>query len=127
VFAPPRPQRVLPSHHVLPTSGTGVVHMAPAHGAEDYAAFIAAGYLNASDSSVVCPVDGYGRYSESIKDLCREGQADFGARLVGKEVLWGGNSEILAILEESGVLVKRMPFKHKYPYDTRTKKPMIVR
>ena len=125
VFQPPEAQRVLPSLHVSSTSGTGVVHMAPAHGAEDYAVFTAAGLLGTSGSDIVSPVDGNGRYSEEILKLCRD--PGHGLRLVGKEVLSDGTQEILSILKEVGALVACDKYKHRYPYDLRTNRPMIVR
>ena len=97
--------------------------MAPAHGAEDYAAFLANGLLN--DASVVCPVDDTGRFSSEIINLAQN--PDHGERLAGKAVLGDGTDEILAILEESGVLLANERYKHRYPYDSRTNNPMITR
>jgi isoleucyl-tRNA synthetase len=99
--------------------------MAPAHGAEDYAVFIAAGLLGTSGSDVVSPVDGNGRYSNAILKLCSDPQ--HGLRLVGKEVLGDGSQEILSILKEAALLVTHHRYKHRYPYDSRTNQPMIVR
>jgi hypothetical protein len=43
------------------------------------------------------------------------------SRFQGKFVLKEGNEEVLKILKEVGVLVHFSEYKHKYPYDWRTK------
>jgi isoleucyl-tRNA synthetase len=43
------------------------------------------------------------------------------------DVLGDGNKEVVAALNETGVLIKEEPYNHKYPYDWRTKKPTIFR
>lgn len=99
--------------------------MAPGHGAEDYAAFLASGH---SLESVLCPVNDSGEYSEDILALVDGGGGSgWGKRLLGKSVLGEGGSEALKILKESGVLVREEPYKHRYPYDNRMNKPMIIR
>lgn len=99
--------------------------MAPAHGAEDYAAFIANGLLDDASTSVVCPVDDLGRFNSEIVNLAQN--PDHGKRLAGKAVLREGADEVLAILRETGVLLAEQRYKHRYPYDSRTNHPMIIR
>lgn len=99
--------------------------MAPAHGAEDYAAFLAHGLLDDPSKSVVCPVDDAGRYSFEVRTLARS--SDHAERLAGKEVLNEGTDVVISILKETGALLAEQSYKHRYPYDTRTKKPMIIR
>ncbi|KAG9005898.1 isoleucine-tRNA ligase, partial [Tulasnella sp. 427] len=104
-------------------TGTGLVHMAPGHGKEDYAALTATGLLN--KVNIVCPVDDGGRYTEEVVGLAKD--AAIGERLRGKEVLSDGGKEMVGILKEYGVLVGQGTLKHKYPYDWKTKKPIILR
>ena len=99
--------------------------MAPAHGVEDYATFLANGLLDDASTSVVCPVDDTGRYNSEIVNLARN--PDHGRRLAGMSVLGEGTDEILAVLKETGVLVANQRYKHRYPYDLRTNNPMIFR
>ncbi|KAG8960228.1 isoleucine-tRNA ligase [Tulasnella sp. 419] len=113
--------RILPATFVTSDSGTGLVHMAPAHGAEDYAAFKDAGLL--AKLGIICPVDGDGKYT---KDILPE-NTHIGERLIGKEVLYGGTKEIIKILEENHAIIAEERIKHRYPYDWKTKKPIIVR
>ena len=102
---------ILPASHVTLDAGTGLVHTAPAHGPEDYAV----GTQHGLDLS--CPIDELGRYNNDVKP--RE--------LVGKSVLGDGNEEVLKLLEQSGHLLKRADYVHSYPYDWRTKQPVILR
>ena len=50
-----------------------------------------------------------------------------GSRFVGKSVLGEGNEEVLRNLRETGSLLFQENYAHKYPYDWRTKKPVILR
>ena len=109
------PCAVLTAKHVTAESGTGLVHTAPAHDAEDYAAW----YGNSHRGDIICPVDGEGKFTDSVGEKW--------ARLIGKEVLGDGNIEVIRILSEQGFLVKKEALKHRYPYDWKTKKPVILR
>lgn len=78
---------------------------------------------------MLCHVGPLGTYTSAVKDVVGE---EAGRRLVGKAVLSDGGKEIVKILEEMGeggngkVLVKRQRIKHRYPYDWKTKEPIIV-
>jgi isoleucyl-tRNA synthetase len=109
------PNPVITAKHVTAESGTGLVHTAPAHGAEDYSAW----RLGSHQADILCPVDGEGKFTEAVGEPW--------ARLVGKEVLGDGNIEVIRILKERGALVKKETLKHRYPYDWKTKKPVILR
>ncbi|KAF8595528.1 isoleucyl-tRNA synthetase [Ceratobasidium sp. AG-I] len=109
------PCSVLTAKHVTAESGTGLVHTAPAHGTEDYAAW----YRNSRRGEILCPVDGEGKFTDAVGETW--------SRLIGKEVLGDGNIEVIRILDEQGLLVKKETLKHRYPYDWKTKKPVILR
>jgi isoleucyl-tRNA synthetase len=106
---------VFTAKHVTADSGTGLVHTAPAHGPDDYAAWRS----TKRDGEILCPVDNEGRFTNAVGDEW--------ARLVGKEVLGDGNIEVIRILKEQGLLVKKETIRHRYPYDWKTKKPVIFR
>jgi isoleucyl-tRNA synthetase len=120
--------KIIPSSHVTAISGTGLVHCAPAHGADDYKAFHALGLLNQS-TDIVCHVDLAGRFTDGITDVVGE---ERGRELVGLEVLYRGGKEMVKVLERlddangEGRLVKVERVNHRFPYDWRTKKPIIV-
>ena len=113
--------------HVTPDSGTGLVHVAPAHGQEDYNVFRSSFLFASSGSSpgMVCHVDGEGRYIPTIANVVGKEVAEL---LVGKEVLKAGGKAIVDILKsmDCGVLWGVEKTKHRYPYDWKTNEPVIV-
>ncbi|SPO27199.1 probable ISM1 - isoleucine--tRNA ligase, mitochondrial [Ustilago trichophora] len=126
------PQPILMADYVTALSGTGLVHSAPAHGAEDYQVWKQQGYIQRK--GIFSPVNDEGRYSADILQLdasSGEGSEDdasaLGKRLMGKEVLSEGAQEVIRVLKERGVLISAQTLRHKYPYDWRSKQPVIVR
>ncbi|CAM9113633.1 unnamed protein product, partial [Ectocarpus fasciculatus] len=91
-------------------SGTALVHTAPGHGQEDFLAG------KKHNLAVVSPVDDGGRFTEEA-----------GKCLVGLNVLNEGNTAVVDMLSQNGLLLKEHDYPHKYPYDWRTKKPTIFR
>lgn len=114
--------KIIPSSHVTAVSGTGLVHCAPAHGEEDYLAFRSLGLLSDA-ATILCHVDKKGAFSSEIADVVGKEAA---ASLVGKDVLVAGNAAILELLRKVQRVVKKERLKHRYPYDWKTNKPVIV-
>lgn len=100
----------LPARHVSDQEGTGLVHTAPSHGHDDYLV----GMNHKLDLG--CAVDGKGRFT-----------AEAGSELEGLDVLGKGNEAVIARLGDVGALVHEHPYEHRYPYDWRTRKPVIIR
>jgi len=94
--------------HVTLEAGTGLVHTAPGHGAEDYAV----GQLYGL--APYAPVDDGGRFTADVPAW--EGRHVFQA-----------NPEIVEALREKGVLVASEELGHSYPHCWRCKKPVIFR
>ena len=113
---------IIPSSHVTALSGTGLVHCAPAHGEEDYVAFRSLGLLS-NAATILCHVDEKGAFSPEIVNVVGEEAA---ASLVGKDVLGTGNAAMLELLKKQQRIVKREKLRHRYPYDWKTNKPVIV-
>ncbi|XP_066451185.1 isoleucine--tRNA ligase, mitochondrial [Eleutherodactylus coqui] len=107
---PGRSSPLLAANHVTMGKGTGLVHTAPAHGIEDY------GVASHHKLPVDCLVDEAGRFT-----------ADAGADLESKVVLEDGNEAVIQMLLGTKNLIKEESFVHSYPYDWRTKKPIIIR
>jgi isoleucyl-tRNA synthetase len=107
---------VLVGDHVTVDAGTGIVHTAPGHGQDDYFAWLAYHGGDSSAAEILCPVDNEGRFTQ-----------DAGHQLHGLEVLSDGNKAVLEMLTQSGNLLHVAKYKHRYPYDWRTKKPVILR
>jgi len=102
---------LIPAGHVTAAAGTGLVHTAPGHGVEDFQACSGRGL------PMLCPVDADGRYTEEVDD----------EQLQGLAVLGKGNEVVLEKLRSSDYLVHSYRHPHRYPYDWRTKKPVILR
>ncbi len=105
-----RDSPILLGAHVTAESGTGLVHTAPGHGQDDF--LIGKHY----GLGVLAPVDDRGMFT-----------AEAGPEFAGKSVLKEGNEAVIAALQAKGALLKEEPYNHKYPYDWRTKKPVILR
>ncbi|MGL5021140.1 MAG: isoleucine--tRNA ligase, partial [Mycoplasmatales bacterium] len=99
---------IMLGHHVTVDSGTGIVHMAPGHGEDDF--LIAKNY----GIQVESLVDAYGKLNENAGEFSGLFYED-------------ANKEIGMKLEEQGKLLSLKFFKHSYPHDWRTKKPVIFR
>ncbi|KAL5484444.1 hypothetical protein EMCRGX_G020949 [Ephydatia muelleri] len=100
----------LPGGHVTAAEGTGLVHTSPAHGFEDYAVGVTHGL------DLECLVDGEGRFAAKV-----------GGTYAGLSVLEEGTEAVIDALRSCGHLVSEAAHAHRYPYDWRTKKPVIIR
>lgn len=94
--------------YVTSDSGTGIVHLGPGHGADDYR--VAKKY----GLPVVCTVDPKGYRIDSGKEVDGRFYEDAGKK-------------VLEILKENGNLLATEEIVHAYPHDWRTKKPTIFR
>ncbi|KAK4454577.1 isoleucine--tRNA ligase [Podospora aff. communis PSN243] len=106
------PRHLIHADFVTADSGSGLVHCAPGHGFDDYLACSALGI------SGIAPVDNDGRFTE-------EAFPDAPERLKGLSVLENGGAAVLDIL--GGDVLNVHEYRHKYPYDWRTKQPIIIR
>ena len=102
---------VIPAEFVTDTSGTGLVHLAPAHGFDDYEVCRAHG-MEVGESSV----DDNGLFFKDIP-----------AELMGKTAMGEGQATIMDQMKRRGHLIASAPYGHKYPYDWRTDQPVMVR
>lgn len=103
------PRPLLHGNFVTEGSGSGLVHVAPGHGMEDYELCLKHGI------PAFAPVDDKGCFIDGMEWLS------------GREVLTTGNESVLERLSDHGCLIARHGYKHKYPYDWRSKQPVIVR
>jgi isoleucyl-tRNA synthetase len=105
-----RKSKIILAPFVTTETGTGAVHIAPGHGADDYVV----GQQNGLD--VLSPVDDDGKYT----DEC--GLPD----LVGTHV-FSANAAIVDLLREKGALLGEETYEHSYPHCWRSKTPIIFR
>lgn len=113
--------------YVTSGTGTGLVHTSPAHGIEDWIAWRSyQASLHPSEPQIdtICAVDGTGKFSDVLEGMVEKEVADV---LVGTEVLGSGTEVVIRLLRERGTLLKEVEYRHKFPYDWRTKKPVIFR
>lgn len=113
---------VIPSNHVTAESGTGLVHCAPAHGTEDYQAFLALDPASFK-SGLLCHVNGEGKFTSDIAEVVGNSAAK---ELVGQDVMKAGSRSMTKLLEAAGALVRVQRIRHRYPYDWKTGEPVIT-
>lgn len=102
--------RVLAGDFVSTEDGTGIVHIAPGFGQDDFEICRA----HHSDFPIVCPVDEAGCFTLEV------------AEYAGRQV-FETNEEIIAALKARGVLVKKEQITHSYPFCWRTDTPLIYK
>lgn len=102
--------QVIPAEYVSDSDGTGIVHIAPAYGPED---FWAAKNIDPK-FPVILNVDAYGNFTSEVKEWAGEN-------------IFEANSKIIQYLRDKGYLVKKEQYKHSYPYSDRSKEKLIYR
>ena len=105
---------VMDAPFVTTDAGTGLVHMAPAHGQEDYELWRDAGRLRTH--GIMSPVDDYGRFvvnnAWGLSDIIRTDLK----QLHGLDALSCGTQRILEFLSRHHVLLSEQPYTHSYPH-----------
>ncbi len=99
---------VMSPEYVTTEEGTGCVHSAPGHGAEDFEVGQKYGL------PVLCPVDDEARITEEVPA--------YAGLLV-----WDANPKIVADLDASGALLASGEISHQYAHCWRCKQPIVYR
>jgi isoleucyl-tRNA synthetase len=99
---------VVPWKEVSASEGTGIVHIAPGCGREDF------GLSKEFNLAVVAPVDEFGVYIEGFEWLTGQNAAEVG-------------EQIAENLERKGLLYRKQNYKHRYPTCWRCKTELIFR
>ncbi|WP_298907716.1 isoleucine--tRNA ligase [uncultured Aliiroseovarius sp.] len=103
--------------HVTDDAGTGFVHTAPSHGADDYEAFVARNWIDRMTHNV-------GEESEFLPHVpFFAGLQVFDRK--GKE--GKANNAVIAKLVEAGGIIARGRVTHSYPHSWRSKAPIVFR
>ena len=95
--------------YITTDQGSGIVHTAPGHGAEDFATG------EKYKLPILCPVDANGRFF-----------GDETAPFTGQQV-FAANAAITAHLRAHGALLAEAPLTHSYPHCWRCHNPIIFR
>ncbi|MCQ4119060.1 isoleucine--tRNA ligase [Rhodococcus tibetensis] len=98
--------RVISAEYVTTESGTGIVHMAPAFGEEDY------DYCLRNGIELVQPLDAGGKFTSMVPPY--EGLQVFDA-----------NPAIIKDLKAAGKLLRHETIEHSYPHSWRSGQPLI--
>ncbi|MBL8574632.1 MAG: isoleucine--tRNA ligase [Hyphomicrobiaceae bacterium] len=115
---------LLDGDHVTDDTGTGFVHTAPGHGADDYNIWAAhKAWLEQRGISPRIPytVDGDGFYTKDAPGF------DGKRVITDKGEKGDANNAVIAALAEAGTIIGRGRLKHTYPHSWRSKKPVIFR
>lgn len=115
---------MLAGDHVTDDAGTGFVHTAPSHGADDYLVWMKSGLPQAD---IPFTVDEEGRLTREAPGF--EGalvmRIEGNAKDIGKE--GDANPRVLDALKATGNLLAMGRLKHQYPHSWRSKAPIIFR
>ncbi|MCH8551571.1 MAG: isoleucine--tRNA ligase [Natronospirillum sp.] len=101
--------QVLADAYVTTDSGTGVVHMAPAFGEDDFRVMNTNGI-----AALVCPLDQNGRFTDEVGDFAGQYVKD-------------ADKGIIRRLRDSGSLYSHEVIEHSYPFCPRSDTPIIYR
>ncbi|KAF5595463.1 isoleucyl-tRNA synthetase [Fusarium subglutinans] len=109
--APPQP--IITADFVTSSSGTGLVHIAPGHGRDDYEVCSKIGI------EAFAPIDDGGFFTE-------EAYPDDPEKLTkASSVMDGGSQAVLELV--GGDVLGSHKQRHSFPYDWRTKRPVVTR
>lgn len=97
---------VIAGDFVSDASGTGIVHIAPAHGEDDYRV------ARQNGISMLAVVDNAGRYMKEVTDLAGRFVKDC-------------DVDIVKMLSEKGLLFSKERYEHSYPFCWRCKSPLL--
>ncbi len=112
----PGPFPIVAGDFVTTDDGTGLVHIAPAFGEDDFEVAIANGIFNPDDGvqSLYNPVKPDGTFDGRVQG--------FEGRFVKDPQL---TRELIAFLEENGYLFREQTYEHSYPHCWRCGTPLI--
>ena len=111
---------LLAGEHVTEEAGTGFVHTAPGHGADDYVVWLAHGHREIPDT-----VDADGAYHPHVPLFGGLKVLETEGKKAGK--FGPANPAVIEKLIEAGGLLARGRLEHSYPHSWRSKAPVIFR
>jgi isoleucyl-tRNA synthetase len=115
------PQPFIHADFVTSSMGTGLVHIAPGHGFDDYLT----GQKHELD--ILAPVDDKGRFTTAALPTDPKVLAGKSVHSEGTEAVLGHLKELETREISSKILLNKGSIQHKYPIDWRTKQPVIIR
>ena len=113
---------LLAGEHVTDDAGTGFVHTAPGHGADDYLVWLKSGHAL---DSIPDTVDPDGAYYPHVPLFAGLKVIETEGKKAGK--FGPANAAVMDKLIEAGALLARGRVEHSYPHSWRSKAPIIFR
>ena len=105
---------ILSGDFVTEDKGTGVVHLAPSFGEDDFNLCVESGVLDEDYKNLFMPVDSNGKFTSEVPEY--EGRLVFDT-----------NDDICKELKEKGLLYKKESIVHSYPYCWRSDTKLMYR
>jgi isoleucyl-tRNA synthetase len=116
----PGPLPILADEFVTTEDGTGIVHLAPAFGEDDYRVAAAAGIFQPDQRGTLYnPVKPDGTYDGRV--LNRDGSSYEGRFVKDPEL----TKALIADLDERGLLLREQEYEHSYPHCWRCGTPLL--
>ena len=114
------PVPLLAGDHVTDDAGTGFVHTAPGHGAEDYLVWLASGRREIPET-----VDPNGAYFDGVPLFGGLQVIEADGKKAGK--FGPANGAVMDALRDAGALLAHARLQHSYPHSWRSKAPVLYR
>lgn len=105
-LSPQRSYKIIPADFVSTEEGTGVVHIAPAFGEDDYDA------VQNSNFEFIQPVSENGHFTDEVRDFAGKFVKD-------------ADPEIIEHLDKKGLVFKTEKYLHNYPFCWRCSTPLL--
>ena len=112
-----RTRQVFAADFVTAEAGTGLVHIAPGHGQDDYQLGQEHGL------QVLAPVDDRGCLTAEFITT----ETDPAIKALVGQYVFKANAPIIEILKERGALFAQEEYRHDYPHCWRSKTPIVFR
>ena len=106
--------RIICDNFVSDDSGTGLVHIAPSFGEDDYRVSIENNIISNNGKGLRCPVDENGRFTDPVTEFKDRNVKDC-------------DKDIIKKLKNAQKLFTRMNTSHQYPFCWRSDTPLIYK
>jgi isoleucyl-tRNA synthetase len=107
--------KVVTDDYVKDSSGTGIVHIAPAFGEDDFRICVSKSVITSHGDGMRCPVDRNGCFTEPLTE-----------NFIGRNVK-ECDKDLIDLMKNDKSLFKRINTSHQYPYCWRSDTPLIYK
>ena len=107
--------KVVTDSYVKDSSGTGIVHIAPAFGEDDFRICVNNDVITSHGGKMRCPVDQNGCFTEPLPE-----------NFIGRNVK-DCDKDFIELMKNENSLFKRINTSHQYPYCWRSDTPLIYK